>query len=463
MNAANSFTGKNRRQGHLGGKEVVAIINELAQARPESLKSTSLIDSTSIDAPTPSPAPRFDPEELRRCFPALHQTVHGHPLIYLDNAATTHKPTPILQAMSEFYERNNANVHRALHDLGERATQAFEGARLRVARFINAPGASNIVFTRGTTEAINLVAQAWGRRHLQAGDQVLLTPVEHHSNLVPWQMICRSTGAELRFLPFDRESQCLRWECLNSLFTPRLKLVACTHVSNVLGAMHPVQELCRTARERGVVTLIDAAQSAGHAPLDVQELDCDFLAFSGHKLCGPTGIGVLYGRKQCLAAMDPWQGGGEMIETVSLRESTFAAPPQRFEAGTPAIAEAVGLHAALEFLDRVGRSTIARHESELASYGGDRLRELPGLRLLGPLGPRTGILSFTVDGIHAHDLVAFVNEQGIALRAGHLCAQPLLAEIGVSSVARASLYLYNTRSEIDRLLEVLRQAISFFR
>lgn len=419
-----------------------------------------MIDPRSVDAPPP--VPRFDPEELRKSFPALHQTVHGHPLVYLDNAATTHKPHSVIRAISGFYERDNANVHRALHELGERATLAFEAVRARVARFIHAREASEIVFTRGTTEAINLVAQSWARRSLRAGDHILLTPVEHHSNLVPWQMISQQTGAELRFIPLDPQSQSLRWDSLESLLTPQVKLVACTHLSNVLGTVHPVRQLCQAARNSGAVTLIDAAQSAGHLTLDVQELGCDFLAFSGHKLCGPTGIGVLYGRKERLAAMDPWQGGGEMIETVSLRQSTFAPPPQRFEAGTPAIAEAVGLHAALDFLDGLGRANIESQERELTQYGLHRLQELPGLKILGPGKDRTGILSFTVAGVHAQDLVTFANERGIALRAGHHCAQPLLAELGLHSVARASLYLYNTRREIDHLVETLRQAIAFF-
>jgi cysteine desulfurase/selenocysteine lyase len=399
---------------------------------------------------------------LRRQFPALDQSVHGHPLVYLDNAATTQKPLQVIRALTSFYERDNANVHRAIHELAERSTIAFEAARARVARFLNAKEPDEIVFTRGTTEAINLVAQSWGRPQLRAGDQILLSPLEHHSNLVPWQMICRQTGAELRFLPLDRSAQEVRWDQLMSLLTPQVKLLAFTHLSNVLGTVSPVAEVCAAARARGVVTLVDAAQSAGRLPLDVQDLNCDFLAFSGHKVYGPTGIGVLYGRKERLLTMDPWQGGGEMIESVSWVDSTFAPPPQRFEAGTPAIAEAIGLHAALDFLDQIGRPNLERQERELTHHALEQLEALPGLRVLGPRENRSGVLSFTLEGVHAHDLVTFTNERGIALRAGHHCAQPLLSELGLSSVARASLALYNTPQDIDRLVSATREAITFF-
>ncbi|MBL9170711.1 MAG: cysteine desulfurase [Verrucomicrobiales bacterium] len=399
---------------------------------------------------------------LRRQFPALDQTVHGHPLVYLDNAATTHKPQQVIRTLTRFYERDNANVHRAIHELAERSTIAFEAARARVARFLKAKEPAEIVFTRGTTEAINLVAQSWGRRQLRAGDQILLSPLEHHSNLVPWQMLCRQTGAELRFLPLDRSAQEVRWDQLVSLLTPQVKLLAFTHLSNVLGTVSPVSEVCAVARARGVVTLVDAAQSAGHLPLDVQDLNCDFLAFSGHKVYGPTGIGVLYGRKERLLTMDPWQGGGEMIENVSWLDSTFAPPPQRFEAGTPAIAEAIGLHAALDFLDQIGRPSLERQERELTHLALEQLEALPGLRVLGSRENRSGVLSFTLEGVHAHDLVTFANERGIALRSGHHCAQPLLSELGLSSVARASLALYNTPQDIDRLVSATREALTFF-
>lgn len=418
--------------------------------------------SEPILSATPDPAPRLNPEALRREFPALHQGAQGHPLVYLDNAATTQKPRCVLQAMTRFYEEDYANVHRGVYDLAERATLAFENARQRVSRFLNARTAAEIVFTRGTTEAINLVAQAWGGANLRPKDQVLLTPQEHHSNLVPWQRIAQRTGATLRFLPLDPTTGALRWESLEELLRPPVRLVACTHISNVLGQVNPIETLCRRAREQGVITLIDAAQSAGHRPLDVQSLDCDLLAFSAHKLCGPTGIGVLYGREAFLNTLEPWQGGGDMIESVSLHRATYAPPPYRFEAGTPAIAEAIGLHAALDFLEETGRAAIQHHDETLTAQLRQGLAEIPGVLVLGPAARASGVVSFTVRGLHAQDLVMFANTRGIALRSGHHCAQPLLEQLGLASVTRASVYLYNTPEEMNSLLTTLREAIRFF-
>lgn len=401
---------------------------------------------------------RFDVAAVRREFPALDQSINGHLLVYLDNAATTQKPRCVIDAVSHFYERNNANVHRAMHELAQRATTAFEGARDRLAEFIHAASSEEIVFTRGTTEAINLVAAAWGDARLQRGDQILLTPMEHHSNLVPWQRLAARTGAELRFLPLHPRTGMLELTELDRWLNPKVKLLSVTHVSNVLGVRNPVEQLCAEASQRGILSLVDAAQSAGHMRLDVQSIGCDFLAFSGHKMCGPTGIGVLFGRREILLQLDPWQGGGEMIESVELERSTYAPPPQRFEAGTPDIAGAIGLQVAAEFLDLVGRDAIHHHVQSLASEAARRLRALPGVRVLGPEGDRTGVVAFAMEGVHPHDLATVANESGVALRAGHHCAQPLLKYLGMSSVTRASFHCYNTPEEVDRLLETVESA-----
>lgn len=400
----------------------------------------------------------LDVAAVRREFPVLDQSVRGRPLVYLDNAATTQKPRCVIDAVSRFYERDNANVHRAVHELARRATTAFEGARDRMALFIQARFSDEIVFTRGTTEAINLVAAAWGDSHLQPGDQILLTPMEHHSNLVPWQRVAARTGAELRYFPLHPGTGELDLTGLDALLNPRVKLFALTHVSNVLGVRNPVELLCAEAGQRGILTLVDAAQSAGHMPIDVRAIGCDFLAFSGHKMCAPTGVGVLFGRRDRLLRLDPWQGGGEMIETVDLQGCTYAPPPQRFEAGTPDIAGAVGLHAAADFLDRLGREAIHRHVQALAIEAARRLRAIPGVRVLGPEGERTGVVSFAVEGIHAHDLATFANESGVALRAGSHCAQPLLRLLGFPSVTRASFQCYNTAEEVDRLVDAVQAA-----
>ena len=401
---------------------------------------------------------------LRADFPILHQTVHGRPLVYLDNAATTHKPRAVIDALSRFYAHDNANVHRGLHELSTRATAGYEGARARVARFLHAAAPEEIVFTRGTTEAINLVAASWGGANLQPGDAILLTEMEHHSNLVPWQLVAQRTGATLRFVPVlgvDAEGG-LDLAALDRLLTPEVKLFAFTHVSNTLGTINPVAQLCARARAAGVLTLIDAAQSIGHEPIDVQALGCDFLVFSGHKMAGPTGIGALYGRRALLDAMPPWQGGGGMIAQVDYTTARWKPSPERFEAGTPNFADAVGLAAACDYLDALGRDAIARHDIELATQAAARLRELPGVRVLGPRETRAGLVSFTLRDVHAHDLVTFADQDGIALRGGHHCNQPLMKKLGLTSTARASFYLYNTPEEIDALLASLQRIQKFF-
>lgn len=398
---------------------------------------------------------------VRRDFPILDQEVHGQPLIYFDNAATSQKPRAVIDALRQYYEHNNANVHRGLHELSSRATEAYESARRRVADYLGAASADEIIFTRGTTESINLVAQAWGGKFLGAGDVVLLTEMEHHSNLVPWQLLAERTGARLRFVPV-REDGRLALEQLPQLLTPEVKLFAFTHVSNSLGTINPVAELCREARAAGALTLVDAAQSAGHLPIDLQELGCDFLAFSGHKMCGPTGIGALYGRAEVLETMPPWHGGGEMIVSVSLEKSTYKEPPHRFEAGTPNIAGAIGLAAAIEYLERIGRPAIFAHDSELAAYAAEQLAELPGMRLLGPTEARGALVGFVIKGVHPHDLTTFADQKGLALRGGHHCNQPLMRKFGLPGTTRASFYFYNTSAEIDRMMEILRAAVRFF-
>ena len=400
---------------------------------------------------------------IRADFPILDQQVHGQPLIYLDNAATTQKPRAVLEALRHYYEHDNANVHRGIHELSNRATNAFEAARSRAAQFINARSADEIVFTRGTTEGINLVAQAWGSKHVKAGDIILLTEMEHHSNIVPWQLLAERTGAQLVYLPVTGDIGLLDMNRLDECLTRKVKLFAMTHISNSLGTINPVVELCARARQLGVTTLVDAAQSAGHRPIDVQEIGCDFLALSGHKMCGPTGIGILYGRQETLETMPPYQGGGEMILNVDFQRSTWKQPPHRFEAGTPDISGAVGLHAAMDYLDQIGRHNIARHDQELGAYAYAALSRLKdGIRLFGPHIGRAGLVSFLLKDVHAHDVVTVADQRGVALRGGHHCNQPLMRKLGVESTARASFYFYNTTAEIDRFVEVLGEIQKFF-
>jgi len=402
-------------------------------------------------------------ESLRKDFPILDQQVHGHPLVYLDNAATSQKPRFVIDALARFYENDNANVHRGIHELSRRSTVAFEAARDRVAAFINARESAEIIFTRGTTEGINLVANTWGAKNLKAGDTILLTEMEHHSNIVPWQLLAARTGAKLVYVPVTGDEGLLDLAKVDALLNdPSVKLFAFTFVSNTLGTVNPAVELCARARRRKIVTLVDAAQAAGHRSVDVQEIGCDFMAFSGHKMCGPTGIGVLYGRREILEAMPPFQGGGDMIASVDFFASTWKEAPHRFEAGTPNFAGAVGLHAAMDYLTKVGCEKIARHDQELSAYAYEQLSRLHGIRLFGPKKERSGVVSFLLKNIHAHDVVTVADQHGVALRGGHHCNQPLMKRLGVDSTARASFYFYNTAAEVDRLFEVLTNIQKFF-
>ena len=404
---------------------------------------------------------RTDWNAIREEFPILREHAHGHPLIYFDNAATTQKPRAVIDALRHYYEHDNANVHRGLHELSARATEAYERSRQRVAQYLGAASADELVFTRGTTESINLVAYAWGGKFVHAGDVILLTEMEHHSNLVPWQLLAARTGARLRFVPVNEDGT-LALEQLDSLLTSEVKLFAFTHVSNSLGTINPVADFCQRARAVGARTLVDAAQSVGHLPVNVQELGCDFLAFSGHKMCGPTGIGALYGRAEILDSMPPWHGGGEMIVSVTLEKSTFKKPPYRFEAGTPNIAGAIGLAAAIDYIERIGRPAIFEHDARLAAYAMEHLAELPGMRILGPSGRRGAIVGFVMDAAHPHDLTTFADQRGLALRGGHHCNQPLMRKFGLPGTTRASFYFYNTTAEIDRMIDILRDAARFF-
>ena len=406
-------------------------------------------------------APALDLDRLRQDFPILSQRVRGKPLVYLDNAATSQKPRRVIEAVSRFYACENANIHRGVHYLSEQATLAYEAVRGRVARHLNASMAAEVVFTRGTTEGINLVAQSWARSRLRAGDEILITEMEHHSNIVPWHLVAGQTGAVVRAVPVTDVGE-LDLAAFDRLLTDRTRILALTHVSNALGTINPVRWMVSRARERDVVTIVDAAQSVPHLPVDVQSLGCDFLAFSGHKLLGPTGVGVLYGRAERLEAMAPWQGGGDMIETVTLERSTFAPPPARFEAGTPMIAEVIGLGAALEYLEEVGHAAIGAWEEELLGYATERVRELDGVRLIGTAREKAAVLSFVVEGVHPHDVGAVLDDDGIAIRAGHHCAQPLMRRFGVPATARASFAFYNTRGEVDALVRGLRRVRSVF-
>ncbi|MDP9476705.1 MAG: cysteine desulfurase [Actinomycetota bacterium] len=404
----------------------------------------------------------YDVDEIRREFPILDRRIGDERLVYLDNAATSQKPRRVLDALTKYYERHNANIHRGVHRLAEEATAAYEESRAKVARFLGAPGTTGLVFTRGTTESINLVAYAWGRKNLREGDEVLLTEVEHHSNLVPWQLAAQATGARLRFVPI-REDGTLDMEEAGRLIGPKTKLVGCIHASNVLATINPVVKLARMAREAGALMLVDGAQSAPHLPVDVEALGCDFFACSGHKMLGPTGVGVLWGRPEILEEMDPFLGGGEMIREVRLDHSTYNDLPYKFEAGTMNIAQAVGLGAAVDYLGELGMENVREHERRLGEYAYGRLSELEGIEIYGPKEERTGLVSFSLPDVHPHDLSQLLDEEGIAIRSGHHCAQPLMRRLGVPATARASFYLYNVEEEVDRLVEALARAREFFR
>jgi cysteine desulfurase / selenocysteine lyase len=399
-------------------------------------------------------------EAIRKDFPILNQTVNGHPLIYFDNAATSQKPRAVIDTLAHFYERDNSNVHRGLHELSNRATAAYEDARKRLAAYLGTE-AETIVFTRGTTESINLVVHAWGDANVGKGDVILLTEMEHHSNLVPWQLLARRKGAMLRFVPVNPDGL-LDLENLDDLLDGPVKIFSFTHISNTLGTINPAVDLCARARRAGVTTLVDAAQSAGHRPLDVREIGCDFLALSGHKMCGPTGAGALYGRKEILEGMEPFHGGGEMIVSVALTESEFKPPPHRFEAGTPAIAQAIGLGASAHYLEQIGRQRIFDHDQALALQAIALIDEIPGVRIFGPREARAGLVSFVLESAHAHDVVSMADQYGLALRGGHHCTQPLLRKLGVPATARASFYFYNTPEEVIRMAEILRKIHAFF-
>ena len=398
---------------------------------------------------------------VREQFPILAQTARGKPLVYLDNAATTQKPLAVLDAMRAFALRDYANVHRGVHLLSQRATDAFEAARARLAAFLHARSAGEIVFVRGATEAINLVAQSFVRPRLQPGDEVLVTAMEHHANIVPWQMVCEATGARLRVLPMADDGA-LALDALPALLTARTRMLAVAHVSNVLGTVNDVARIVRLAQAHGVPVLVDGAQAVAHLPVDVQALGCDFYAFSGHKLYGPTGVGVLWGRAERLADMQPYQGGGDMIRTVSFERTTYADPPARFEAGTPHIIGAIGLAAAIDFVQGLGWDAIAAHDRALLELAQMELSRIPGLRIYGTVAGKIGVVSFNVDGLHAHDLGTIVDTEGVAIRAGHHCAMPLMQRYGVAAMARASLGVYNTEDDVRALVRAVRKAHAMF-
>jgi len=403
----------------------------------------------------------FDVEQVRRDFPILRQQVHGRPLVYLDNAATAQKPQAVLDVMARYYQCDNANIHRGIHFLSEHATGEHENARKTVQEFLNAADVSEIIFVRGSTEAINLVAQTYGREHVRAGDEVLITAMEHHSNIVPWQLLCGQQGARLRVAPINDRGELLLDE-FEKLLGPRTRIVAVTHVSNALGTINPVRQIVEMAHGRNIPVLVDGAQAVPHLNVDVRALDCDFFAFSGHKVYGPTGIGVLYGKAALLDAMPPYQGGGDMISSVTFEKTTYNKLPFKFEAGTPNIAGAIGLGAALEYLNRLGMEEIAAYEDDVLAYATDTLAAVPGVRLIGTAREKAGVVSFVLDGIHPHDIGTILDGEGIAIRTGHHCAQPVMQRFGLPATARASFALYNTKEEVDALLRGMEKVREVF-
>lgn len=400
-------------------------------------------------------------EELKKQFPILQQEINGHPLVYLDSAASSQKPAVVIEALKHYYEWDNANVHRGVHTLGSRATDAYENAREKVARFIGAARREEIIFTRGTTTSLNLVASSYGAANVGEGDEIVITPMEHHSNLIPWQQLALKKKAVLKYIPLQPDGH-IDLADAEKTITPKTKIVATAYVSNVLGVVNPIKELAAIAHRNGAVMVVDGAQSTPHMKVDVQELDVDFYAFSGHKMCAPTGIGVLYGKKQLLEAMEPIEYGGEMIDDVGLYESSWKELPWKFEGGTPIIAGAVGLAAAIDFLEGIGLEEIHRHEAKLATYAMNRLSEIEGLTLYGPREREVGLITFNLQDIHPHDVATVLDASGIAIRAGHHCCQPLMRWLEASATARASLYLYNTEQDIDRLAEALIQTKEYF-
>ncbi|MCK8452948.1 cysteine desulfurase [Bacillus safensis] len=399
-------------------------------------------------------------KDVREQFPILHQQVNGHDLVYLDSAATSQKPRVVIDAMNEYYRSYNSNVHRGVHTLGTKATDAYEGAREKVRAFIRASSVQEIIFTRGTTTALNTVAISYARANLKEGDEIVITHMEHHANIIPWQQAAKATGATLKYIPLQEDGT-LSLEDVKQTITHQTKIVAVTHVSNVLGTINPIKEIAKIAHDHGAIIVVDGAQSTPHMQIDVQDLDCDFFAFSGHKMCGPTGIGVLYGKKDLLNNMEPAEFGGEMIDFVDLYDSTWKELPWKFEAGTPIIAGAVGLGKAIDFLNDIGMEEVSRYEHQLATYAHERFKELDGATVYGPQH-RAGLVTFNLDAVHPHDASTVLDTEGVAIRAGHHCAQPLMKWLGVSATARASFYLYNTEEEIDLLIAALRKTKEYF-
>ncbi|KKK11346.1 MULTISPECIES: cysteine desulfurase [Bacillus] len=399
-------------------------------------------------------------KDVREQFPILHQQVNGHDLVYLDSAATSQKPRVVIDAMNEYYRSYNSNVHRGVHTLGTRATDAYEGAREKVRAFIGASSVQEIIFTRGTTTALNTVAISYARANLKEGDEIVITHMEHHANIIPWQQAAKATGATLKYIPLQEDGT-LSLEDVKQTITHQTKIVAVTHVSNVLGTINPIKDIAKIAHDHGAIIVVDGAQSTPHMQIDVQNLDCDFFAFSGHKMCGPTGIGVLYGKKDLLNNMEPAEFGGEMIDFVDLYDSTWKELPWKFEAGTPIIAGAIGLGKAIDFLNDIGMEEVSRYEHQLATYALERFKELEGATVYGPQH-RAGLVTFNLDDVHPHDASTVLDTEGVAIRAGHHCAQPLMKWLGVSATARASFYLYNTEEEIDELMAALRKTKEYF-
>lgn len=403
----------------------------------------------------------FDVESVRREFPILSQKVRGKALVYLDNAATSQKPQAVIDTMARYYERGNANIHRGVHFLSEHATEEHEAAREAVRRFINAEKSEEIIFVRGTTEAINLVAQTYGRAHVKAGDEVLVSAMEHHSNIVPWQILCEQQGAQLRVIPINDKGELLIDE-FTKLLNPRTKIVAVTHVSNALGTVNPIREIVKIAHAQAIPVLVDGAQAVQHMKVDVQELDCDFYAFSSHKMYGPMGVGVLYGKRALLEAMPPYQGGGDMIRSVTFDKTTYNQLPHKFEAGTPDVAGAIGLGVAINYLNGLGVENIAAHEHEVLKYVTETLSEVPGIGLIGTAKEKAGVLSFVMDGVHPHDIGTILDQEGIAVRTGHHCAQPIMQRFGIPATVRASFGIYNTKGEVDALLVGIQKVREVF-
>ncbi|MBI5149573.1 MAG: cysteine desulfurase [Candidatus Omnitrophica bacterium] len=403
----------------------------------------------------------MDIRKVRRDFPNLRVKVHGKPLVYFDNAATTFKPRPVIEAVAGYYQEYTSNVHRGIHELSEKATAAYEGARDKVQQFLNARGSKEIIFTRGTTESINLVAYSYGRHFLKSGDEILISEMEHHSNIVPWQMLCEEKGCVLKVIPFNDQGE-LSYEEFEKLLTAKTRLLSIVYISNSLGTVNPVKKMIKAAHGRGALVLVDAAQAVSHRAIDVQDLDCDFLAFSGHKLFGPTGTGVLYGKAQLLDAMPPFHGGGDMISSVTFQKTTYAALPYKFEAGTPHVAGVIGLGAAVDYVLSVGFNAIEGYEQKLLEYGTKALSAVPGLKLIGTAKEKVSILSFVLPNAHAHDIGTLVNDEGVAIRTGHHCTQPVMKHFGVPATSRASLTFYNTAEEIDALVKALRKVREVF-